>query len=101
MFFSSNAGAGAFHIWRQRFPDGKPEQLTSGPTFEDGIAISPDGKSLITSVGVSSGTVTVHDRSGEPSPLAGDKGVNSPSILQIIATGELTHGCADALFGGE
>ena len=65
MFFSSNAGAGAFHIWRQRFPDGKPEQLTSGPTFEDGIAISPDGKSLITSVGVSSGTVTVHDRSGD------------------------------------
>ncbi len=29
-----------FHIWRQRFPDGKPEQLTFGPTSQEGIAIS-------------------------------------------------------------
>ena len=26
MYFSSNSG-GAFHIWRQRYPDGMPEQL--------------------------------------------------------------------------
>ena len=40
-----------FHIWRQRFPDGTPEQLTFGPTSQEGITMAPDGKSLITSVG--------------------------------------------------
>ncbi|MFZ3217033.1 MAG: protein kinase [Candidatus Acidiferrales bacterium] len=54
-----------FHIWRQRFPDGQPEQVTSGPSEEEGIAIAPDGKSLITSVGTQTGTVWVHDASGE------------------------------------
>src|SRR5262245_41943962 len=29
MFLNSSAG-GTFHIWRQRFPDGQPEQITSG-----------------------------------------------------------------------
>src|SRR5262249_43253415 len=29
MYFSSNSGGG-FHIWRQRYPDGMPEQITSG-----------------------------------------------------------------------
>ena len=29
MYLTSKAG-GLFHIWRQRFPDGQPEQLTSG-----------------------------------------------------------------------
>ena len=44
-----------FHIWRQRFPDGKPEQFTFGPTSQEGIAMAPDGKSLITSVGSRTG----------------------------------------------
>ncbi len=44
-----------FHIWRQRFPDGKPEQFTFGPTSQEGIAMAPDGKSLITSVGSQDG----------------------------------------------
>ena len=48
MYFSSNA-SGSFQIWRQRFPDGKPEQLTFGPAEAEGIAVSPDGKSFITS----------------------------------------------------
>ncbi len=50
MYFSSNA-SGAFHIWRQRFPDGKPELITPGPTEEEGIAMAADGKSFITSIG--------------------------------------------------
>ena len=29
MYFSANTGSG-YHIWRQRFPDGAPEQVTSG-----------------------------------------------------------------------
>lgn len=54
-----------FHIWRQRFPDGKPEQLTFGPTSQEGIAMAPDGKSLITSVGSEDHTVWLHDKDGD------------------------------------
>lgn len=64
MYFTADAG-GTFHIWRQRFPEGKPEQITSGPEEEDGIAIASDGKSLITSVGLSESAVWLHDSSGE------------------------------------
>src|SRR5580704_13110784 len=56
---------GAFHIWRQRFPDGEPEQVTSGPTEEEGIAMAADGKSFITSVGNGDKTVWIHDKNGE------------------------------------
>jgi Tol biopolymer transport system component/predicted Ser/Thr protein kinase len=64
MYFSSDAG-GRFHIWRQRFPDGAPEQLTSGATEEEGIAVAPDGRSLITSVGLVQSTIMLHDAKGE------------------------------------
>jgi eukaryotic-like serine/threonine-protein kinase len=64
IYVSSNEG-GKFHIWRQRFPDGMPEQVTSGPTAEEGIAIAADGKSLITSVGIQDSTIWVHDARGE------------------------------------
>ena len=50
LYVSSNSG-GRFHIWRQRFPDGPLQQVTSGTTEEEGIALSPDGESLLTSVG--------------------------------------------------
>jgi len=56
---------GASHIWRQRFPAGQPEQVTSGPTTEEGIAMAPDGQSFITSVGATDTTVWIHDSSGE------------------------------------
>ena len=29
MYFTADSGATGFHVWRQRFPDGPPEQLTS------------------------------------------------------------------------
>ncbi len=70
MYLSSNAG-GAFHIWRQRFPEGQPQQMTSGPTEEEGIAVSPDGKSLVTAVGTRRVAIAVHDGSGER-PLISD-----------------------------
>ena len=53
------------HIWRQRFPVGQPEQVTSGTTEEAGIAMAPDGKSFITSVGTRDRMVWLHDRNGE------------------------------------
>jgi eukaryotic-like serine/threonine-protein kinase len=53
------------HIWRQRFPVGQPEQVTSGTTEEAGIAMAPDGKSFITSVGTRDRMVWLHDHNGE------------------------------------
>jgi eukaryotic-like serine/threonine-protein kinase len=64
MYFSADAGDG-FHVWRQRFPDGVPEQVTSGPTLEQGLAMAPDGRSLITSVGLVQRSVWFHDASGD------------------------------------
>ena len=64
MYISSDSG-GLSHIWRQRFPDGLPEQLTSGPTEEEGIAIAPDGRSFVTAVGLQNVSVWIHDGRGE------------------------------------
>ena len=64
MYFTADAGDG-FHAWRQRFPDGAPERLTAGPTEEEGLAVAPDGRSLVTSVGLSQRSVWLHDDRGE------------------------------------
>jgi eukaryotic-like serine/threonine-protein kinase len=64
MYLTSNVG-GTFHIWRQPFPVGQPEQITSGPTEEEGIAMAADGHSFITAVGISQSSVWVHDASGD------------------------------------
>ncbi len=67
IYVSSNAG-GTFHIWRQRFSDGmlpSAEQITSGPTSEEGIAMEPDGRSFITSVGLTQSSVWIHDKHGD------------------------------------
>jgi serine/threonine protein kinase/Tol biopolymer transport system component len=64
MYFSANAGSG-YHIWRQRFPDGTPEQVTSGATEEQGLSFAADGKSFVTSVGESQSTLWVHDSKGD------------------------------------
>jgi len=65
MYLSVAASGGQYHLWRQRFPDGKPEQITSGPTQEEGIAVSPDGHSLITAVSLRQRPVWFHDGSGD------------------------------------
>jgi serine/threonine protein kinase len=65
IYLNSDAGTGAFHVWRQPFPDGVPEQITSGPTEEEGIAVSPDGRSFVTSVGTGQSTVSMHDEKGD------------------------------------
>ncbi len=64
MYFTANAGDG-YHVWRQRFPDGKPERITHGPTEEEGIAIEADGKSFITAAGVRLNSIHVLDGAGE------------------------------------
>jgi DNA-binding winged helix-turn-helix (wHTH) protein/Tol biopolymer transport system component len=56
---------GRSHLWRQRYPIGQPEQITSGPTEEEGLAVERDGRSVITSMGVKESAIWIHDASGE------------------------------------
>ena len=53
------------HLWRQAFPEGTPEQITFDPTDEEGVAVAPDGQSLVTSVGKERQSVWIHDEAGE------------------------------------
>ena len=64
MYLNANSGR-AFHIWRQPFPNGRIEQVTSGPTEEEGIALDPDGKSIVTAVGIHRTGVWLHDSHGD------------------------------------
>ena len=91
MYFSSGAG-GSFHIWRQHFPDGSPQQITFGATEEEGIAMSPDGRSLYTSVGTGTSTVWIHDRKGER-PLS-EEGFSSSQLLSRRHNGVLSGSAA-------
>lgn len=63
MYLSANTGSG-YHIWRQRFPDGAPEQVTYTATEEQGIGVAPDGRSIVTSIGERLSTLWLHGRDG-------------------------------------
>ena len=63
MYFTSNS-TGMNHIWRQRFPDGQSEQVTFGPTEEEGVAMAPDGRSFVTAVALQNTSLWVHDVKG-------------------------------------
>jgi Tol biopolymer transport system component len=66
MYFTAEARGSGIHVWRQRFPEGQAGQLTpSGATEEEGIAIAPDGKSLITATGTRESSVWLHDATGD------------------------------------
>jgi DNA-binding winged helix-turn-helix (wHTH) protein/Tol biopolymer transport system component len=56
---------GKSHLWRQRYPDGIPEQLTFGPTDELGLSVDPDGRSIITSYGGYESTLWIHEADGD------------------------------------
>jgi len=60
MYFTAQTANGT-HIWRQRFPDGAPEQVTFGTVTEEGIQFAPDGRSFVTSIGTSQSTLWIHD----------------------------------------
>jgi eukaryotic-like serine/threonine-protein kinase len=65
MYLNSDAGSKGYHIWRQAVPDAAPQQLTFSFGDEEGIAMAPDGRSLVTSVGTTERNVWVHDQQGE------------------------------------
>jgi DNA-binding winged helix-turn-helix (wHTH) protein len=58
---------GQMHVWRQRFPEGQPQQVTFGPTEEYGLTVEQDGHSIITSIGVRESAIWIHDAAGERS----------------------------------
>jgi DNA-binding winged helix-turn-helix (wHTH) protein len=66
MYFTASMD-GHSHLWRQRFPDGGPELITSGPIESEGIAVEQDGRSIITSMGVHESAIWIHDANGERS----------------------------------
>jgi hypothetical protein len=78
MYFSADASDG-YHIWRQSFPGGSPEQLTFGPTEEEGVAIAPDGRTLVTSAGIRESTVWLHDGRGDR-PISGEGFATVPGL---------------------
>ena len=64
MYMAANTGDG-YHIWRQHFPNGRPEQVTFGANQEQGISFAPDGRSFVTSVGASESTLWMRDAKGD------------------------------------
>jgi DNA-binding winged helix-turn-helix (wHTH) protein/Tol biopolymer transport system component len=58
---------GQSHLWRQGSPNGRPEQITFGPSEEGGLAVEQDGHSIITSIGVHESSIWIHDAAGERS----------------------------------
>ena len=68
MYFSATVD-GSSHLWRQAFPSGAPQQVTSGPTEETGVAVAPDG-SLVTSVGMARNAIWIRDETGERQVLS-------------------------------
>lgn len=76
MYFSATV-AGHSHLWRERFPRSKPEQITFGPTEEVGVAAAPDGRSLVTSLGLQRRSIWMHDSSGER-PVTRDAIASTP-----------------------
>lgn len=64
MYFSAQV-SGHWHLWRQRYPRGEAEQITFGPTEEIGVAVAPDGRSLVTSLGMLQQSIWLHDAGGE------------------------------------
>lgn len=79
MYLNSNAGGAGFHIWRQRGKGGGAEQVTFGPTEQEGIAMMPDGRSLISSVGTVQSSIWLHGPDGER-PITSEESASHPEF---------------------
>jgi serine/threonine protein kinase len=106
MYFTAYTNNGT-HIWRQRFPDGAPDQVTFGVTQEEGIHFAPDGRSFVTSIGTSQSTVWVHDSRGDRQ-LTSEGFSFSPSfspdgkkLYYLVRSGGVRNWIAGALWVAE
>jgi DNA-binding winged helix-turn-helix (wHTH) protein/Tol biopolymer transport system component len=80
MYFGAEV-EGNHRLWRQRFPTGQPEQITSGPAEQAGVAVTPDGRSLITSIGMRQSAVWIRD-------VRGERAISSEGyVLPIVQSG--------------
>jgi DNA-binding winged helix-turn-helix (wHTH) protein/Tol biopolymer transport system component len=77
MYFTASVD-GTSRLWRQLFPDGRPEPITSGPIEAEGVAVEQNG-SIITSMGVHQSAMWIHDGSGERSLSSEGEIVKTPS----------------------
>jgi DNA-binding winged helix-turn-helix (wHTH) protein/Tol biopolymer transport system component len=84
MYFAARV-EGRDHIWRQRFSSGAPEQITFGPTEEEGVAVEPDGRGLITSLGVRESAIWIQDGK-EQRPLSSEGDVVSEPVFNPDAS---------------
>ncbi len=66
MYFVATVGDQS-HVWRQRYPNGRPEQITTGPSEEEGLAVEQDGRSIIAAIGQHQSAIWIHDVEGERS----------------------------------
>ena len=88
MYFGAEV-EGTNHLWRQRFPEGEPEQITFGPAEEDGVAVAPDGRSIITSIGLHESALWIHDKKGERA--FSSEGYVSPASAKFSSDGKLLY----------
>jgi DNA-binding winged helix-turn-helix (wHTH) protein/Tol biopolymer transport system component len=86
MYFGAEV-EGSHHLWRQRFAGGQPEQITYGPTEEDGLALAPDGRSIITSIGLHESALWMHDKHGDRA--LSSEGYVNPSSARFSSDGKL------------
>jgi DNA-binding winged helix-turn-helix (wHTH) protein/Tol biopolymer transport system component len=77
---------GQSHIWRQRYPNGRPEQITIDPSEYKGLVVEKDGRSIITSVGEHESAIWIHDDAGERS---------------LSSEGEIVAGTSPPSFGAD
>lgn len=82
---------GESHLWRQRFPNGTPEQITFGATGEEGIAVEPDGRSIITSIGFNESAIWIHNPDGEQSMSSEGEVLNGRSPPSLSADGKVLY----------
>jgi DNA-binding winged helix-turn-helix (wHTH) protein/WD40 repeat protein len=66
MYFVASLEGGS-HIWRQHSPESRPEQITTGVSEENGLAVEQDGRSIITSIGTHANSLWIHDPAGDRS----------------------------------
>jgi hypothetical protein len=106
MYFSADSGDG-FHTWRQRFPDGAPEQITRGAGEEEGIAMWPDGRSFASSVGTQISAIWIHDN-GTDRQLTSAGYAHSPTfssdgatLYYLVRTGDAREWTSGELWAAE
>lgn len=90
MYFVATVGRQS-HIWRQRYPDGSPEQITIGPSEEEGLVVEQNGRSIITSVGTHESSLWIHDAAGERSLSSEGEIIAQPAPPSFAADDKILY----------